>query len=130
MEVQLGLSDNPLADALEEAEAQMTEDERRVFTLVYRKGMTRTAVAKKLGIAESTVRYRLAKVERKVKEHPVIARTQSIYRYQYEITETWKAEKKARRRKYEENKARRAAAKKAAKMKTDVTGMAEAGENA
>ena len=47
VETQLGLNDNPLADDFEEAEAQMTEDERRVFTLVYRKGMTRTAAAKK-----------------------------------------------------------------------------------
>lgn len=130
VEAQLGLSDNPLADAFEEAEAQMTEDERRVFTLVYRKGMTRTAAAKKLGITESTVRYRLSKAERKVKEHPVIARTQRIYRYQYDRIEAWKVEKKARKRKYEGNKARRTAAKKAAKMNTDTTGMAEAGENA
>ena len=125
MEVQLGLGDNPLADAFEEAEAQMTEDERQVFTLVYRKGMTRTATAKKLGIAESTVRYRLAKAEKKVMEHPVIARTQRIYRYQYDRIETWKAEKKANKKKYEENKARRAAEKKTAKQNTDAASMAE-----
>ena len=125
VEVQLGLGDNPLADAFEEAEAQMTKDERQVFTLVYRKGMTRTATAKKLGIAESTVRYRLAKAEKKVKEHPVIARTQRIYRHHYDRIEVWKAEKKAKKKKYEENKARRAAEKKAAKQNTDVTGVVE-----
>ena len=129
VEVQLGLCDNPLADAFEEAEAQMTAEERQVFTLVYRKGMTRTAVAEMLGVAESTVRYRLAKAEKKVKEHPAIFRTQRIYRYHYDRIETWKSEKKAKKKQYEENKARRAAAKKAAKMNTDVTGMAEAGEN-
>ena len=126
MEAQLGLCDNPLADAFEEAEAQMTRDERRVFTLVYRKGLPRTTVAKMLGIAESTVRYRLAKAEKKVKEHPVIARTQQIYRYQYERTETWKAEKKAKKKRYEANKAKRAAERKAAKKNTDVTGVTDA----
>jgi len=126
VEAQLGLCDNPLADAFEEAEAQMTRDERRVFTLVYQKGLPRTTVAKMLGIAESTVRYRLAKAEKKVKEHPVIARTQQIYRYQYERTETWKAEKKAKKKRYEANKAKRAAERKAAKKNTDVTGVTDA----
>ncbi len=42
METQLGLNDNPLADAFEEAEALMTEDERRVFTLVYDDFFSRT----------------------------------------------------------------------------------------
>lgn len=130
VEVQLGLSDNPLADAFEEAEAQMTAEERQVFTLVYRKGMTRTAAAEKLGVAESTVRYRLAKAEKKVKEQPVIARTQQIYRHQYDRCETWKAEKKAKKKQYEENKARRTAAKKASKMNTDTMGMAEASKKA
>ncbi|MCR5294921.1 MAG: hypothetical protein K6E30_07095 [Lachnospiraceae bacterium] len=62
-----------------EAEAQMTKEEREVFRLVYRKELPRTTVAKMLGIAESTVRYRLSKAEKKVKEHPVIVRTQRIY---------------------------------------------------
>ena len=113
VETQLGLDDNPLADAFEEAEAQMTEDERQVFTMVYRKGMTRTAVAKALGVAESTVRYRLNKAVKVVKANPVIMRTQQIYRYQYERTEAWKAEKKAKKKRYEENKKKRAAAAKA-----------------
>ena len=104
----------------------MTRDERRVFTLVYQKGLPRTTVAKMLGIAESTVRYRLAKAEKKVKEHPVIARTQQIYRYQYERTETWKAEKKAKKKRYEANKVKRAAERKAAKKNTDVTGVTDA----
>lgn len=126
VEEQLGLCDNPLADAFEEAESQMTKDERQVFTLVYRKGMTRTAAAKKLGIAESTVRYRLAKAEKKVKEHPVIARTQRIYRHHYDRIEAWKVEKKAKKKRYEANKAKRAAEKKAAKQSTDVAGVVDA----
>lgn len=115
VEVQLGLGDNPLADAFEEAETQMTEKEREVFTLVYRKGMTRVKAAEELNISESAVRYQLAKAEKKVKAHPVIARTQRIYEYHYERLEAWKKDKKARKKRYEENKAKRAAAKKAAK---------------
>ena len=130
VEVQLGLGDNLLADAFEEAEAQMTEKEREVFTLVYRKGLTRVKAAKKLNVSEATVRYRLDKAEKKVKGHPVIARTQRIYEYQYERVEAWKKEKKARKKRYEENKKKRADAKNAAKKKTDYTGAAKAGEEA
>ena len=138
VEVQLGLGENRLADAFEEAEAKMTEDERQAFTLVHRRGMTRTDAAKELGIAESTVRYRLGKAEKRVKEHPEIARTQQIYRNQYDRIEAWKAAKKARRKRYDENKAKRAAAEKAAKgttkttakKNTDVAGMVKASKNA
>lgn len=128
VEMQLGLGDNPLADAFEEAEAQMTEKERAVFTLVYRKGMTRVKAAEKLGISESSVRYQLAKAEKKVKAHPVIARTRQIYEYQYERLEEWKKDRKARKKQYEENKKKRAAAKKAVKKKTDRIGVVKARE--
>ena len=128
VEMQLGLGDNPLADAFEEAEAQMTEKELEVFTLVYRKGKTRVKAAEELGVSESSVRYQLAKAECKVKEHPVIARTREIYEYQYERLEEWKKDKKARKKKYEENKKKRAAAKKTGKKKMDRTGVLKARE--
>lgn len=102
VEAQLGLTDNPLRDAFEEVEAQMDENEREVFNLVYRKGLPRTTVAKMLGVSESTVRYRLKKAVDKVKSNPVIARTRRIYEEQYVKITQWQKEQKEKKKRYEE----------------------------